>query len=87
MPGASGRLPAGMLKFGVRWNTVRCAACSAMIGIDWMADDPVPMTPTRWPVKSTPSWGQWPVWYQVPREALDARDLGQLRRREAARRP
>ena len=26
------------------------------------ADDPVPMTPTRWPVKSTASCGQWPVW-------------------------
>ena len=23
------------------------AACSAIIGIDWMPDDPVPMTPTR----------------------------------------
>ena len=58
---------AGRLKFGVRWNTVRWSACWAMIGIDWIADDPVPMTPTRWPVKSTPSWGQWPVWYQLPR--------------------
>ena len=29
--------------------------------IDWMADDPVPMTATRCPVKSTPSWGQRPV--------------------------
>ena len=60
--GASGRLPAGMLKFGVRWNTVSCCACSAISGIDWMADEPVPMTPTRRPVKSTPSCGQWPVW-------------------------
>jgi hypothetical protein len=50
-----------MLKFGVRWNTNRCAACSAMIGIDWIADEPVPMTPTRRPVKSTGSCGQWPV--------------------------
>src|SRR5215470_13961346 len=37
-----------------------------MIGIDWMADEPVPTTPTRWPVKSTPSCGQWPVWYHLP---------------------
>ena len=29
---------------------------------DWMAVEPVPMTPTRWPVKSTRSCGQWPVW-------------------------
>ena len=83
---ASGRLPAGMLKFGVRWNTVRWAACSAMTGIDWMPDEPVPMTPTRMPVKSTPSCGQWPVWYVGPGEALDARDLGQLRMRQAPRR-
>ena len=55
-----------MLKFGVRWNTVSSAACSANIGIDWIADDPVPMTPTRWPVRSTPSCGQCPVWYVGP---------------------
>ena len=47
-----------MLKFAVRWNTVRWAACSAMIGMVWMADEPVPMMPTRLPLKSTPSWGQ-----------------------------
>ena len=48
-------------KFAVRWNTVRWLACSAITGTDWIADDPVPMTPTRWPVKSTGSCGQWPV--------------------------
>ena len=31
-----------------------------------MADEPVPITPTRCPVKSTPSWGQRPVWYVAP---------------------
>ena len=30
----------------------------AISGIDWMPDEPVPMTPTRLPVKSTPSCGQ-----------------------------
>ena len=54
----SRRFPAGIEKFGVRWNTVRCVACSAMIGIDWMPDEPVPMMPTRMPLKSTPSGGQ-----------------------------
>jgi hypothetical protein len=58
----SGRLPAGMEKFGVRWNTVSSDAWLAMTGIDWMPEEPVPMTPTRMPVKSTPSCGQWPVW-------------------------
>ena len=57
-----------MLKFGVRWNTVSRAACSAMIGIDWIADEPVPMTPTLSPVKSRPSCGQRPVWYHWPRK-------------------
>ena len=42
------------------------AASSAMIGTDWIADDPVPIMPTRFPVKSTPSWGQRPVWYVGP---------------------
>ena len=46
-----------MLKFGVRWNTVSFEACLAICGIDWIADEPVPMIPTRMPVKSTPSWG------------------------------
>ena len=57
----SGPLCAGSAKFGVRWNTVSCAAWSAMIGIDWMADEPVPITATRLPLRSTPSWGQRPV--------------------------
>jgi hypothetical protein len=28
----------------------------------WIADEPVPITATRWPVKSTPSCGHAPVW-------------------------
>jgi hypothetical protein len=37
----------------VRWNTVSAAAWRPMIGIDWMPEEPVPMTATRWPEKST----------------------------------
>ena len=37
-----------------------------MIGIDWMPDEPVPITPTRLPVRSTPSWGQRLVKYTSP---------------------
>ena len=37
-----------------------------MIGIDWMPDDPVPITATRLPVKSTASAGQCAVWYTSP---------------------
>ena len=31
-----------------------------------MPVEPVPIMPTRLPVKSTPSCGHWPVWYQSP---------------------
>ena len=61
-----GPFRAGMEKFGVRWKTVSCSARSAMIGIDCTADDPVPITATRLPVKSTPSWGQVLVKYTSP---------------------
>ena len=46
----------------VRWNTVRCLACCAISGIAWTPVAPVPMTPTRLAVKSTPSCGHWLVW-------------------------
>ena len=64
--GSSGPFHAGALKFGVRWNTMSSDACSAMTGIDWMPDEPVPTTATRLPVKSTPSCGQRPVWWISP---------------------
>ena len=54
----AGPLCAGMEKFGVRWKTVSWLAWRAMSGMDWIPDEPVPMTATRWPVKSTPSCGQ-----------------------------
>ena len=53
-----GPLWAGIEKFGVRWNTTSSPACSAISGIAWIPDDPVPITATRLPVRSTPSWGQ-----------------------------
>ena len=57
----TGPLWAGREKFGVRWNTVSSAACRAMSGIDWIPDEPVPMTATRSPEKSTPACGHRPV--------------------------
>ncbi len=60
--GSSGRLRAGTVYDGVRWNTCSDFACAAISGIDWIADDPVPITPTRCPLKSTGSCGQRPVW-------------------------
>ena len=51
-----------MVKFAWRWNTVKCAASCAITGIAWIADEPVPITATRMPLKLTGSWGQRPVW-------------------------
>ena len=63
---STGPLWAGMLKLGVRWKTVTWSASAAMTGIDWIADDPVPMTATLWPLKSTPSRGQLLVCQLLP---------------------
>ena len=52
----------------MRWKTVRSAACSAMTGMDCTPDEPVPIRPTRSPLKSTPSCGQRAVWYDCPRK-------------------
>ena len=64
--GSSGAFLAGRLKFGVRWNTVSSAACWAKSGIHWIAEEPVPITATRCPVKSTPASGQRAVWNVAP---------------------
>ena len=63
---SAARWRAGTVNWGVRWKTVRLLACLAMTGMDWTPLEPVPMTPTRLPEKSTGSWGQLPVWYQSP---------------------
>ena len=60
--GASGR---GWIHGGVRWNTVRCAACSAISGTNWIADAPVPITATRLPARSQ-EWSQRAEWNEVP---------------------
>ena len=81
--GSSGRLCAGMLKFGVRWNTWRCRACSASRGIIWMPVEPVPITPTRLPARSTlavrPPRGVIPGTLEV----VEPVDRGAVRRRQA----
>ena len=66
MPGESARSALGRHQIGVRWKTVRCATFSAMVGMIWTADAPVPMTATRLPVRSTPAsqravWIVWPA--------------------------
>src|SRR5690242_1474355 len=49
-----------------------------MIGIDWIAELPVPITATRLPVKSTPSFGQRPVWYFSPVKVSAPSNSGML---------
>ena len=76
--GFRGAFLAGRLKFAVRWKTVKCFACRAICGIIWTPDEPVPITPTRFPEKSTPSLGQRPVWYQSPLNASKPGNSGFL---------
>ena len=38
------------------------APWAAINGMHWIPEEPVPITATRWAVKSTPSWGHRPVW-------------------------
>ena len=54
------------LALGQEFSGYGAQVAAAIGGIDWMAEDPVPITPTRLPLKSTPSWGHRPVWYQSP---------------------
>ena len=49
----------------MRWKISRCSTCSATIGANWAALQPVPMTPTRLPVRST-SWSQRAEWNAGP---------------------
>src|SRR6202034_1020586 len=49
-----------------RWNTYNCDATAAISGATWIPVDPVPISPTRFPAKSTPSAGHRAVWCQDP---------------------
>ena len=68
-----------------------------MTGVAWMPVEPVPISPTRLPEKSTPSCGQRPVWYQAPEKlsrpgmagtlALDRQPTAVIRNRASNRSP
>ena len=79
-----GPLLAGIEKLGVRWKTVSCAACAAMIGIDWMAEEPVPITRDALAGEVDalvrPAAGE----VHLAREAIGALDVDLLRHRQAA---
>ena len=57
-----GALLSGVHQLAVRWYTVSEATSSAMAGITCTPLDPVPMTATRLPAKSTGVAGHRPVW-------------------------
>ena len=60
--GASGR---GCSHGGVRWNTRSRAGWAAISGMNWIADAPVPITATCFPVRSQ-EWSQREEWNAVP---------------------
>ena len=59
--GVIGALLSGVHQLGVRWYTVREATSSAIVGISCTPLDPVPITATRLPAKSTGVAGHNPV--------------------------
>ena len=67
--GVIGRLLSGVHQLAERWYTVREATWPAMAGITCTPLDPVPMTATRLPAKSTGVVGHRPVWCDSPRKS------------------
>ena len=67
----------------MRWKTVRCSTSSAIAGITWTAEAPVPITATRLPRRSC-AWSQRAVCIVDAGEVVDARDVGRLGLREHA---
>ena len=67
--GVIGALLSGVHQLAVRWYTVSDATSSAMDGISCTPLDPVPMTATRLPAKSTGVAGHSPVWCDSPRKS------------------
>ena len=62
---------------------MRWRACSAITGTDWIADEPVPITPTRWPVKSTASMRPIAGVIDLPLKSVEPLDIGHSRIRQA----
>ncbi len=55
----------GSTQGGVRWKSSRRPTFSTICGTTWIALAPVPMTATRFPVRST-SWSHSAVWKAGP---------------------
>ena len=68
----------GMIHCGVRWNSTSSPTWLASADTIWMADEPVPITPTRLPASSTP-WSHRALWKGGAREVLQALEVRQVR--------
>ena len=82
--GVIGALLSGVHQLAVRWYTVREATWSAMAGISCTPLDPVPMTATRLPAKSTGVERPQPGVVRLASKVLAAGHLGEVRHREDA---
>ena len=73
----------GKVQAGVRWKTSSRSTRGWISGMSWAAEQPVPMTATRSPVRSW-SWFQRAEWKRVPAKRLEAGDVRQGRVAERA---
>ena len=78
-PPVSPAFPAHLPGASHRWKTVRCSTMGAMSWMTWTPDAPVPMTPTRFPARSTPLAGHEPVWRTSPLNESRPGMLGERR--------
>ena len=67
----------------MRWNDVRCAAIGAVAVITWLPVEPLPITPTRLPVRSRSS-GHAPVCTRRPSKSSMPGKFGHVGRRQQA---
>ena len=73
-----GALFRGAAQFGRRWNTVSRSAALATSGMSWIAVAPVPITATRFPVRSRGSCGHRKEWNERPWKLSLASILGRV---------
>ena len=82
--GVIGALLSGVHQLAVRWYTVREATLSAMEGMICTPLDPVPMTATRLPAKSTGVGGHRPGVVRLASKVLPSGHVREVRHREDA---
>ena len=82
--GVIGALLSGVHQLAVRWYTVSEATSPAMAGISCTPLDPVPMTATRLPAKSTGVAGHRPGVVRLAAEVLASGHVREVRHREHA---